>query len=245
MFQFSRMTGTILNAAAILLGGIAGLTAGRQPSLVHQTALKILLGAFTVYAGLSATWQALSGTLAHVLKQLTIVLLALMLGNLTGKLLRIQKSLNHLGQYAKQMISAVRPTSPRRYSEGFITCSILFCVTPIAVLGSLQDGFAGNFKTLAVKSVMDGLATMAFVTSFGWGAMLSVIPVIACQGTLALLARLAEPWLDKNLLLDPINATAGMLVFCIALIILDLKKIELADYLPSLVFAPLLAWWWR
>ena len=245
MFQFTRMTGTILNAAAILMGGIVGLTASRQPSLAHQTALRILLGAFTVYAGLSATWQAVNGTFLQVLKQLTIVLLALMLGNLTGKLLRVQKSLNHLGQYAKQRISGARPGSPRRSSEGFITCSILFCVTPIAVLGSLQDGFTNNFKTLAVKSVMDGLATMAFVTTFGWGALLSVIPVIACQGTLALLARLAQPWLAKYSLLDPISATAGLLVFCIALIILELKKIELADYLPSLVFAPLLAWCWR
>ena len=69
--------------------------------------------------------------------------------------------------------------------------------------------------------------------------------MIACQGTLTLLAGLAQPWLAKHSLLDPINATAGLLVFCIALIILELKKIELADYLPSLAFAPLLAWWWR
>jgi uncharacterized membrane protein YqgA involved in biofilm formation len=245
MFQFNRMTGTIVNAAAILLGGIVGLTASKPPSLAHQAALKILLGAFTVYAGLSATWQALNGSFPQVLKQLTIVLLALMLGNLTGKLLRLQKSLNHLGQYAKQNISRAHPASPRRSSEGFITCSILFCVTPIAVLGSLQDGLTGNFKTLVVKSVMDGLATMAFVTTFGWGAILSVIPVIACQGTLSLLARLLQPYLAQHALLDSVNATAGLLVFCIALIILELKKVELADYLPSLAFAPLLTWLWR
>src|SRR5437016_11726293 len=168
MFQFIRMTGTILNAAAILLGGIVGLTASRQPSLAHQTALRILLGAFTVYAGLSATWQAVNGGFLHVLKQLTIVLLALMLGNLSGKLLRIQKALNHLGQYAKQKIARATPARSSRFSEGFITCSILFCVTPIAVLGSLQDGLNANFKTLAVKAVMDGLATMALVPTFGW-----------------------------------------------------------------------------
>src|SRR6266566_4648369 len=211
MFQFIRMTGTILNAAAILMAGIVGLTASGQPSLSHQTALRILLGGFTVYAGLSATWQAVNGGFLHVLKQLTIVLLALMLGNLTGKLLRIQKSLNHLGQYAKQKISGTRAAAPGRSGEGFITCSILFCVTPIAVLGSLQDGLNANFKTLAVKAVMDGLATMAFVTTFGWSPILSIIPVIACQGTLALLAGLAQPWLAKHSLLDPINATAGLL----------------------------------
>src|ERR1051326_2165328 len=239
------MTGTILNAAAILLGGIVGLTATKPPSLAHQTALKILLGVFTVYAGLSATWQAGNGSFPQVLRQLAIVLLSLMFGNLTGKLLRIQKSLNHLGRFAKQKIAGTRPGDPRRSSDALVTCSILFCVTPMAVVGSLQDGFSNNFKTLAVKSVMDGLATMAFVTTFGWGALLSIIPVIACQGTLTLLSRLAEPWLTKHALLDPINATAGLLVFSVALVILELKKVELGDYLPSLAFAPLLAWWWR
>src|SRR5207244_11118128 len=189
------MTGTILNGAAILVGGIGGLTASRQPSLAHQTALRILLGAFTVYAGLSATWQAINGGFLHVLKQLGIVLLALMLGNLTGKLLRIQKSLNRLGQYAKQRISEATSSNRGQSSEGFVTCSILFCVTPVAVLGSLQDGLGDNFKTLAVKAVMDGLATMAFVTAFGWGAVLSIVPVVACPGTITLLARLAHPWL--------------------------------------------------
>ena len=109
-------------------------------------------------------------------------------------------------------------------------------------VAALQDGLAGNFKPLAVKAAMDGLATMAFVTLFGWSVMLSVFPLMAWQGTLALLAQMAQPWLANHALLDPLNATAGLLVFCVALIVLELKKIELADYLPSLVFAPLLTW---
>src|SRR5947208_10760667 len=239
------MVGTIINAAAILFGGVAGLTAKKQLPLAHQTALKILLGAFTVYVGLSAAWQGLHGGFLQILKQLGIVLLSLMLGNLTGKLLRIQKSLNRLGQYAKQKISEATPGNRRRFSEGFITGSILSCLTPIAVLGSLQDGLGDNFKPLAAKAVMDGLATMAFVSAFGWGVTVAVIPVVAWQGTISLLAGLARPWLEKYSLSDPINATAGLLVFCVALIIFELKKIELADYLPSLIYAPLLTWLWR
>ena len=239
------MVGTIINAAAILFGGVAGLTAKKQLPLAHQTALKILLGAFTVYVGLSAAWQGLHGGFLQILKQLGIVLLSLMLGNLTGKLLRIQKSLNRLGQYAKQKISEATPDNRSRFSEGFITGSILFCLTPIAVLGSLQDGLGDNFKPLAAKAVMDGLATMAFVSAFGWGVTVAVIPVVAWQGTISLLAGLARPWLEKYSLSDPINATAGLLVFCVALIIFELKKIELADYLPSLIYAPLLTWMWR
>jgi hypothetical protein len=239
------MVGTIINAAAILGGGVVGLTVKRQMSHSHQSALKVLLGVFAVYVGLSATWQGLNGGFLQILKRLGIILVSLVLGNLTGKLLGIQKGLNQLGHYAKQKISEATPGSRGRFNEGFLTCSILFCVTPIAVLGSLQDGLCGNFKTLAVKAVMDGLASMAFVTTFGWGVMLSIIPVVACQGTITLLAKLAQPWLERYFLIDPVNATAGLLVFCVALIILELKKIELADYLPSLALAPLLAWFWR
>src|SRR5262249_31214939 len=125
-----------------------------------------------------------------------------------------------------------------------ITCSLLFCVGPMAILGALQDGLDGKYQTLAVKALMDGLATMAFVTTFGWGAMLSVVPVVAYQGTITLGARLLAPFLERQALLDSVNATGGMLVFCIALVILEIKKVELADYLPSLLVAPLLAWAW-
>jgi hypothetical protein len=236
------VTGTILNAAAILAGGAAGLTLTKQLSTANQAALKVLLGVFTVYVGLSTTWQALHGGFVAGLKQLGIALLALTLGNLTGKLLRFQTSLNRLGQYARRQFSGTRPDTPNRFSEGFLTCSILFCVGPIAVLGSLQDGLSGNWRTLGIKAVMDGLATMAFVTTFGWGVMLSVVPVVAYQGTITLLARFLQPYLENQAVLDSINVTGGLLVFSIALIILELKKVPLADYLPSLVWAPFLTW---
>jgi uncharacterized membrane protein YqgA involved in biofilm formation len=95
---------------------------------------------------------------------------------------------------------------------------------------------------------MDGLATMAFVGTFGWGAILAVVPVVAYQGTISLAAKALEPFLRDPInapLLNALNATGGLLVFCIALIILELKKIELADYLPSLAWAPFIAWLWK
>ena len=116
------MVGTLINATAILIGGVVGLTAKKPLSPVHQTALKVLLGAYTVYAGLSVTWQGLNGNPGQILKQLGILLLALMLGNLTGKLLRIQKSLNHLGQFAKARIARATPDNPSRLGEGFLQC---------------------------------------------------------------------------------------------------------------------------
>ncbi len=234
------MIGTILNASAIVIGGVVGLTLTKQPSMANQTALKILLGAGTVYVGLSMTWQGLKGSFPQVLKQLAIVLLALILGNLTGKLLRVQRSLNHVGQYAKRKL-ADQPAD-RRFNDGFVVCSLLFCVAPLSVMGALFDGLAANFKPLAVKSVMDGLATMTFVTTFRWSAILSAIPVVAFQGTVTLVARSLQAFLERHALLDSVSATGGLLVFCAALIMLELKKVELADYLPSLAYAPLLTW---
>jgi uncharacterized membrane protein YqgA involved in biofilm formation len=102
------------------------------------------------------------------------------------------------------------------------------------------------FYPLVIKSFVDGLAAMGFVSIFGWGVLLAALPVLALQGTLTLLAaQLLQPFLQAHGLLDSVNAAGGLLVFCVALVILGLKKIELADYLPSLVFAPILTWLWR
>lgn len=240
------MIGTILNAAAIVIGGLAGLLISRQLSPKNQVMLKVFLGAFTVYVGLSMTWQGLNGSFGQVLKQLGIVVLALMLGNVTGKLLHLQKMLNRAGRFAKErMTTTLSPEDRRGFNDGFVVCSVLFCAAPLAILGSLSDGVTGNFKPLLIKSVMDGLAMMAFVGMFGWSAMLSVVPVVAFQGTVTLLGQSLLPFLVRHGLVDSFNATGGLLVFTVSLIILELKKVELADYFPSLVYASLLTWWWR
>lgn len=237
--------GTLLNALGILVGGILALALRRQFSPHVQVGLKGALGILVVFIGLKTTWTSIGGSLGTVAKQLIIVILALTLGRLTGRLLHLQKGLNRLGQYAKERFSKANPDQPQRWSEGFITCTILFCVGPMAILGSIQDGLDGKWQTLGAKALMDGLATMAFVGMFGWGAMLSVVPVVAYQGTITIAAKFAAPWLNDPVLMNSVNATGGLLVFCIALIILELKKVELADYLPSLAWAPLLTWLWK
>ena len=237
--------GTLLNAAGILLGGILGLALRRQFKPNTQILLKNILGLLVIWVGLSTTWKSLGGGVLNVAKQMTIVVLALILGRLTGRLLHLQKGLNHLGEYAKERFSKASTGAPQKWSEGFITCTVLFCVGPMAILGSIQDGLSGKWETLGIKAAMDGLATMAFVGSFGWSAILSVVPVVAYQGTLTLAAKLLAPQLQNPALIDSVNATGGLLVFCIALIIFELKKIELADYLPSLAWAPLLTWVWK
>lgn len=242
------MTGTVLNAIGILLGGVLGLLLKRQLTLPTQVAIKGMLGVLVIFVGLKTTWDNLGGGSALlVLKQLTIVVLALAVGRLTGRLLRLQKGLNRLGQYAREKFTGATssPELARRWSEGFVTCSLLFCVGPMAILGAIQDGLTGRWQVLGAKALMDGLATMAFVGTFGWGAICSVVPVVAYQGSIALGAKFIAPLIQDPALLMAINATGGLLVFCIAMIILDLKKFELADYLPSLAFAPLITAVWR
>jgi uncharacterized membrane protein YqgA involved in biofilm formation len=236
------MVGTILNVAAIITGGTISLLAGRQLSDTVQQRLKIILGALTIYIGFKTVWQGIHGTFFQVLKQLAIVFVALIIGNLIGKSLRLQKRLNHLGEHAKNAFSDQTTDKPKRFGEGFVTCTILFCVGPMAILGALEDGLTGRVQTLAVKSLMDGLATMAFVKTFGIGPIFAALPVLAYQGTITLAANSVQPLLENHLLLDSINATGGLLILCISVVILDIQKVPLADYLPSLAVAPALTW---
>jgi uncharacterized membrane protein YqgA involved in biofilm formation len=237
--------GTYINVAGILLGGIMGLVRKTPLSLANQNRLKIVLGALTIFCGCRLAWVSLNGPFLQILKQLGIVLLALILGKFAGRLLHLQKASNRVGRFARERMNATKPDDPNRFTNGFLVCSALFCAAPLGWLGAIQDGLSGYYYPLAVKALMDGLAVMGFVSMFGWGAMLSAVPVLIFQGTITLLcARFLQPALAAPLI-DAINATGGFLIFCVALIIFEVRKIEVADYLPSLAIAPLLVWWMR
>jgi uncharacterized protein len=237
------MTGAILNAAGIVVGGIWALIARRPIPATYQLALKIILGVYAVWFGLKLSWGSINGSIAQAAKELCIVLLAMTLGKMAGKLLRLQKLSNFVGQYASSVLAA--PPANKRFGDGFVMATALFCVGPLAVLASVQEGLTGFSPVFLVKAATDGLATYAFCATFGWGVMVSAIPVLALEGTLIRLVQLLEPYLRGRPwpLIDAVNAVDGLLIFCVAMIILELKKIQVADYFPSLMFAPLLAWW--
>ena len=113
------------------------------------------------------------------------------------------------------------------------------------MIGSIQDGLNGNFRVLAIKSVMDGLATMAFARTFGVGALFSAIPVLAYQGSLTLGAKWLEVYFQNGPILDSVNAAGGLLIVCMSLVILEVAKVPLADYMPSLAVAPILNSLWK
>lgn len=239
------MLGTFLNAGAIIGGGIAGLVLTRQISPVTEARLKIFIGTVVSYVGVTTTWGAINGRFGQVMKQIFIAMLSLVIGNLIGRTLGLQAKLNRAGALARTKLAAADNVDGTRLAEGFVTCTLLFCIGPMAILGALQDGLNGNIRILAVKSIMDGLTTLAFVKTFGWGVMLSALPLFAYQGAITMAARNIEPFLHNQALLDSVNATGGLLILCIALVIFQIQKVPLANYLPSLVVAPVLTWFWR
>jgi uncharacterized protein len=238
------LTGTILNALGILTGGLLGLTLGRQFSQSTQLAVRGFMGVFTVYIGLRMTWLSLNGSLYQIFKQVVVMVLSLYLGRFLGQVFRIQKTLNRLGHQASERIAQAKRNDPNRINDGFVICTLLFCAGPLGPLGAIQNGLMDYWQPLAIKMVMDGLAAMGFVCVFGWGVVLAAIPVFVYQGTVTLAAARLAPFLAAHHLLDSVNAVGGLLVFCVALVVLELKRLQLADYLPSLAVAPLIAWIW-
>ena len=242
MVQSHSMVGTILNVLGIVAGAMAGLARKRGLSSANEAFFKVTLGAFIVFYGLRLTWLSLNGTFSQILSQLLIVIVAMMLGKICGRLLGLQKFSNRLGSSARGVMENAggKPLEP---GAGFKVCAVLFCAAPLGILGAIQEGLTGYFFPLAVKTVIDGLAAMGFALMFGWGVLLSAVSVLAFQGTIYLLTyQYLRPFLEAHHLVDSTNATGGLLVFCVALVVLQIKKIELADYLPSLVFAPVLTW---
>ena len=176
----------------------------------------------------------------------------MILGRLTGRLLHLQKTSNRLGQFARILVTQTRPADRNRFRRGLTACAILFCAAPLGILGAVQDGLpvagapSGYYQPLAVKAVMDGLAMLGFVTIFGGGAILSALPVLVLQGAITLATNLyLEPFLRMHGLLDSVTTAVGLLLCVIGAVIFEIKRVELADYLPGVLVAPLITWFWK
>jgi uncharacterized membrane protein YqgA involved in biofilm formation len=237
------MSGPILNATGILLGTGLALAVKKPFSSLWQRRIKVGLGAFTVFFGLKLFVTSFHGSLGQIAKQSLIVLLGMVLGKALGKLLGFQKASNALGQFATRKMN-VAAASKDRFNDGFLVCAALFCAAPLSVLASVQEGLAGFSPLFIVKALMDGAGAMAFAGMFGRGAALSALPVLALQMALTRGSALAAAWLQNqpSPMIDTILAVDGLLIFSVALVILQLRRMAVADYLPSLAIAPLLAW---
>jgi uncharacterized membrane protein YqgA involved in biofilm formation len=198
------------------------------------------VGVALVWFGLKIALSALGAAgWKYGLKLFLILLVAMTAGRLIGRLMRLQKGLNRLGQMAKQKLSG----SDR--NDALLATTILFCATPLGLVGALMDGLGNVFAPLAIKGVIDGLATMAFVRMSGWRVMCAMLPMAVLLAAMTTVSHALEPWLRSHQLLDAVNVVGGFLVLYVSLIIFEVKKVELADYLPALAVAPALAWMFR
>ena len=237
------MTGAFLNAIGILSGGLFGLVRRSPVSARLQYFFKTVLGVFTIFFGLRLVWLSVNGTFLSCLKQVIIALLAVIPGFWIGKLLRLQKISNHLGRFAGRLIANVQANTPCKISDGFNAGTILFCAAPLGLIGAVTDGLSGYFYLLAVKAMMDGLAMTGFVEMFGWPAALSAFPVFIFLGVITWVCQFyAGPFLAAHNLMESANITAGFVACTVALVIFEVRKVELANFLPSLAVAPLLTW---
>jgi uncharacterized membrane protein YqgA involved in biofilm formation len=234
--------GAFLNAAGILLGALFGLVRREPFSARAQFLFRNVLGAATVFFGLQLVWLGTSGTFLSVLKQLFLAALAVLLGNWLGRLLRLQKISNRLGHQAHQQIVTAQTGARVGNTDGFSACAILFCAAPLGILGAVADGLSGYFWLLAVKALMEGLAMSAFVKLFRWPSSLSAIPVFVFLAAITLACQIyAKPYLDSQHLTGSILCATGLVTCAVSLVIFETRRVELANYLPALVIAPLLA----
>jgi len=224
------MVGTLVNVATILVGGFLGLFLGsRLPERVRQTVIAGL-GLFTLAYGLKlflSTQNALA------------VLGSLLIGVLLGEWMQIDRALQQLGIWLESRFAKtdVDP-SDNRFVRGFVTASLVFCVGPMAILGSIQDGLTGEYQTLIVKAVLDGFGALAFASSLGVGVLFSAGIVLFYQGLISLLAVQVQSFVTDAMMVE-MNATGGVLLLAIALSsLLEIKKLRTGNFLPALVIAP-------
>jgi uncharacterized membrane protein YqgA involved in biofilm formation len=164
----------------------------------------------------------------------------MVVGHLIGKWCRIQAVMNRIGQSAKAKLERTATHGKKAANDGFMAATMLFCAAPLGIVGALEDGVSRYWAPLAIKGVMDCLAALSFARMFGWMAMLSAVPVAALLYALTLLGAAIEPWLTAHQLAGVFHASAGLIMTYIALVIFEVKKVEIGNYLPALAVAPAL-----
>lgn len=239
------MTGSLVNAGCILLAGAAVWL--RVPAIpaTAQRRLQALLAVLMMGVGFHVMWRGFHGSVGQVTRQFVILGVALVLGKLTGQRLGIQARLNRLGGFAREQLLGAPPSEPRRMGDVFAAATVVFCLTPLAVVGPLLEGLRGDVRALFLKSVVDGLATLGLARSGGWPVVLGALPVLSVQGSLGLLAVRWRGGFERPDLGDAVCATGGFLLVAVAMVMLRVLRLRLADYLPALFWAGLLEWLWR
>jgi hypothetical protein len=225
------MVGTLLNIVAVLIGGFLGLQlGGRLPERVRSTVISGL-GLFTLVFGIKMFLDT---------KNEIVVLGAILIGGLLGEWWQIEDRLQRLGGALEKRFDQGSGEQSNRFVRGFLTASLVFCVGPMTILGSIQNGLSGDYSILAVKAVLDGFAALAFASSLGIGVLFSTLIILVYQGGLALLAGQVQSIVTQSMMVE-MNAAGGVILTGIAISsLLEIKKIRVGNFLPALLVAPVI-----
>jgi uncharacterized membrane protein YqgA involved in biofilm formation len=233
------LSGTLLNIATVLIGTTLGLLVGRRMPERMQQSLTAGLGLFTLAIGLSMALRIFNDPIVQPGDDLAI-LAALLLGVAGGELLRLSDGLDALGGWFQRRLSrGERPSRPSRIAEAFVTASLVFCVGPLTILGSLENGLTGDITLLAVKSLLDGVASIAFAAALGAGVYLSAGTILVVQGGIAAGAFLLRDVMDPITVLA-VGSLGGLILLGVGMRLLEIKQLRVANFLPGLVIAPFL-----
>ena len=229
------LSGTLLNVATVLAGTVIGIAIGSRMPTRMQESLTTGLGFFTVLISVSMGLGIFTDPAAQPGDDLA-VLAAILAGVAIGELLRIHDGLEWLGGWFQRRLTT--GDRPSRIAEGFVTASLVFCVGPLTILGSLENGLTADIRLLAIKSLLDGVAAIAFAAALGWGVALSAITVLVIQGGIAAGASAISGLMDPITILA-VSSAGGMILLGVALRLLDLKPVRVANFLPALILAPI------
>ena len=221
------MKGTLVNTATVIIGSLIGLAVGSRFTEKIKTIVLQALGLCTLLIGMKMAFKT---------DNILLVIGSLALGGIAGELLKIEDGLEKIGDFIKSKVKSESGT----FVLGFVTASLVFCVGPMTIVGSIQDGISGNADTLYAKSMLDGFASIAFASSLGVGVFFSFLTVLIFQGALTLLGGqltfLVEPGI-----LNELTATGGLMILGIGFYLLDIKRIKVGNFLPALVIVVILA----
>jgi hypothetical protein len=228
------MIGTLFNVFTIVIGSILGSLIGNRFSAKARETVMAGLGLFTIGYGVMSFIKS---------NNVLIPLGGLIIGALLGEWWRIEDGLKKVGEFMKEKTKKWFSSEGNlHFVDGFVTASLVFCIGPMAILGSIQDGMTGDYNMLAIKAVMDGFAAMAFASTLGIGVVFSSVMVLLYQGTISLLAG-AISNIFNDAMITEMTAVGGVILVGLALSsLLEIKKIRIGNFLPALVITPLIAW---
>ena len=217
------VTGTLVNTAAVVAGSLAGAVIGKRLPARVKTIVMQALGLSVVLIGLQ---MALSGT-----KPL-LAIGSLLLGAVTGELMNIEGAVADVGEWLKRRFRSDSST----FVQGFVTASILYCTGAMVIVGSIRDGTLGDPGILYIKSLLDGVASVALASSLGPGVAFSAMSVLLVQGSITLLASQLT-FLQEPAVIEAVTATGGLLIFGIGVNLLEIAQIRVGNLVPALAYA--------